>query len=211
MSGGESTPSGAIRSVEVERKFDADAETPLPDWTRLPGVAAVGAAERRDLDAHYLDTADLVLARSGYAVRHRTGGPDEGWHVKGPIGGAGRVELGWPIGGAGPTVVPDALRAELSHLTDAPLLPLARIENLRTAYDLLDASGALIAEFVDDQVRATDQRANVVRAWREWEIELGPAAPLDHDAFFRAVEAAVHAAGGRPASSASKLARALGR
>lgn len=210
MTGSESADSGRTRSVEVERKFDADAETPLPDWSGVPGVATIGAPERRDLDAHYLDTADLVLARAGYALRHRTGGPDEGWHVKGPVMDGGRVELGWPIGAEGPEVVPAALRSELSHLTDAPLLPLARIQNVRTAYDLLDGGGAVVAEFVDDQVRATDQRANVVRTWREWEIELGPAAPSNHDAFFRAVEAAVHAAGGRAAASASKLARALG-
>lgn len=44
-------------------------------------------------------------------------------------------------------------------------------------------------------------------------MELGPAAPADADgreAFFSAVEAAVRTAGGRDASSGSKLARALG-
>jgi hypothetical protein len=44
-------------------------------------------------------------------------------------------------------------------------------------------------------------------------MELGPATPADgpeREAFFAAVERAVLAAGGRPPSSGSKLARTLG-
>jgi hypothetical protein len=51
------------------------------------------------------------------------------------------------------------------------------------------------------------------RSWREWEFELGSAAPegaAERAAIFSAVEAAVQAAGGRDAASASKLARTLG-
>ena len=65
-------------SVEVELKFDVDEATPLPDWSALPGVAGVGEPEVRQLDAIYLDSDDLALAHAGYAVRRRTGGPDEG-------------------------------------------------------------------------------------------------------------------------------------
>ena len=75
-------------------KFDVEVDIAVPDWTRVPGIATVGAAERRALDAVYLDTADAELGRSGYALRRRTGGPDAGWHVKGPRVGAGREELG---------------------------------------------------------------------------------------------------------------------
>ncbi|MFP3786313.1 hypothetical protein, partial [Burkholderia sp. SIMBA_024] len=66
---------------------------------------------------------------------------------------------------------------------------------------------------VDDRVRATDLRGGVQREWREWEMELGPAAPADaagREVFFAAVERAVRAAGGRDSASGSKLARALG-
>jgi hypothetical protein len=63
---------------------------------------------------------------------------------------------------------------------------------------------------VDDRVSATDVRAGVDRTWREWEVELGPAAPADHDAVFAAVDDAVRAVGGREAAYASKLARTLG-
>ncbi len=71
------------RSVEIELKFDADDDTPLPDFTQLPGVASVGAPELRELDARYLDTAEYALASAGYALRRRSGGPDAGWHITG--------------------------------------------------------------------------------------------------------------------------------
>ena len=197
-------------SVEIELKFDVDIDTPLPDWSGLPGVITVGAPEPRDLDAVYLDTADLALALAGYAVRRRTGGPDEGWHIKGPRDAeGGRVELHWPLGAEG--TVPDAVAAALATVTAATdFAPIARIRNHRTAYALRDAGGGLVAEFVDDHVVATDERDGTRRAWREWEFELGPAAPAERTALFAAVEHAVHAAGGREAASASKLARALG-
>ncbi|MEV4738265.1 MULTISPECIES: CYTH domain-containing protein [unclassified Microbacterium] len=198
------------RVVEVERKYDVDADTPLPDWTGLPGVDEVSAGELRELDARYLDTGDAELSRAGVALRRRTGGPDEGWHIKGPREGDGRLEIGWPLGDA--DVVPSAVTETLARWTTGELLPLARIENSRTAFHLTGPDG-VIAEFVDDHVRATDLRADVVREWREWEFELGPAAPADaagREALFAAVERAVSAAGGREASSGSKLARALG-
>ncbi|PVE91613.1 CYTH domain-containing protein [Microbacterium sp. TPD7012] len=198
------------RTVEVERKYDVDIDTPLPRWSDIPGVDAVTAGEARALDARYFDTADGTLARSGVALRRRTGGPDEGWHVKGPRQGDGRLELGWPLGEG--DALPYDVAATVSTWTTAPLAPLARIENDRTAY-LLTGPDGVVAEFVDDRVRATDLRGGVQREWREWEMELGPAAPADEAgraAFFAAVERAVRAAGGRDSASGSKLARALG-
>lgn len=198
------------RSVEVERKYDVDVETPLPDWSAVPGVDAVSTGEVRALDARYFDTADGALARSGVALRRRSGGPDEGWHIKGPRQGDGRLELGWPLTDG--EELPEAVADTVSSWTTEPLTPLARIENDRTAY-LLTGDDGVVAEFVDDRVRATDLRRGTQREWREWEMELGPAAPADEagrEAFFAAVERAVHAAGGRDASSGSKLARALG-
>ena len=197
------------RSVEIELKFDVDDDTRLPDWSEVPGVAYVGSPEVRELDAEYLDTDEAALARAGFALRRRTGGPDEGWHIKGPRVGDGRIELHWPLGRAG--AVPDAARATLAEVTDAPLRPLAQIRNTRAAFALRDAAGGLVAEFVADHVVAVDVRTGIERRWREWELELGPAAPDDHAGFFAAAEAAVHAAGGRAAASDSTLARALGR
>ncbi|GAA1252762.1 hypothetical protein JOF42_002739 [Microbacterium phyllosphaerae] len=198
------------RVVEVERKYDVDGATPLPEWGGLPGVDAVSGGEMRELDARYLDTDDAELSRAGVALRRRTGGPDAGWHIKGPREGDGRLEIGWPLGDD--DSIPDAVIETLSRWTTGRLTPLARIENDRTAY-LLSGADGVIAEFVDDRVRATDLRQDVRREWREWEFELGPAAPADaagREALFAAVEAAIFAVGGREASSGSKLARALG-
>lgn len=201
----------ATRSVEVEVTFDVDADTVVPDWTTIDAVVSVTGPDVRPLDALYLDSADGELAGHGVAIRRRTGGPDEGWHLKGPLVDGARVELHWPL-----TVddeIPVAVREAAAEYTDAALVPLARIRNERLAYDLRDERGAVIAEMVDDHVVADDLRAGVQRTWREWEVELGPAAPADRaerDAFFAAVGERAHAVGARPASSASKLARTLG-
>jgi len=212
------TAGGAERSVEIERKYDADDAVSLPDWTALPGVVRVGEPEPRALDARYLDTADGALGRAATALRRRTGGPDEGWHIKSATAG-GKHESRWPldVGAADESpVVPDAVRQELAGVlgTSATALSvIARIRNDRTAYALADSAGGLIAEFVDDRVTATDVRRGATTSWREWELELGPAAPTDaagRDALFAAADALVLAAGGRVSASASKLGRALG-
>lgn len=198
------------RSIEIERKFDVAPGAPVPDWTAVAAVASVSEGEERHLDALYLDTADLALARRGVALRRRTGGPDEGWHIKGPLTDGGRVEMQWPLSADD---VPREARDELAAWIDAEseLLPLARIVNDRTAYDLRAADGSVLAEFVADAVTAEDVRQGARRAWSEWEVELGPAAPPDPEAFFAEVERVALAAGATAPSSASKLARALGR
>ncbi|MFF7681229.1 CYTH domain-containing protein [Microbacterium sp. NPDC007973] len=210
-------PNGSS-NVEVETKYDVDDDTPLPDWSTLPGVATVGDPEPRDLDARYLDTPAADLARAGVAMRRRLGGPDAGWHVKGPAEGAGRTETQWPLEADDvdpevDPVVPPAVQDAVSAIARPPFAALARLRNHRTAYALRDAEGNEVAEFVDDRVRARDERRGVESSWREWEVELGAAGPTDDEgraAFFAAVDAAVFAAGGRRAASGSKLARALG-
>ncbi|MEV8357840.1 CYTH domain-containing protein [Microbacterium sp. NPDC076895] len=205
------------QSLEVEITFDVDADIDVPDWTQVPLVVSVAEPEVRELDAVYYDTADYILGRAGYALRRREGGPDAGWHLKGPRQGSGRMETGWPldIGSDAASVpgVPPEIAAHIADLTTHELVVIARIRNTRTAYALLDADGGVLAEMVDDRVRTRDERRGIEQAWREWEIELGPAAPDDSDAltsFFDAVTVAAYAAGAREASSDSKLARALG-
>ncbi|MFJ6679687.1 CYTH domain-containing protein [Microbacterium sp. NPDC091382] len=201
-------------SLEIERTYDVDAGTPLPDWAQLPGVDVVGAPEPRELDAHYLDTADGSLGRARVALRRRSGGPDEGWHIK-RVTPEGKAESRWPLDDGDPEniVVPPSVEKALAEIAEPPFAPLARIRNSRTAYALLDAAGGLLAEFVDDRVTATDVRRGVDTTWREWELELGPAAPTDaaaRDALFEAADDLVRAAGGEVSTSGSKLERALG-
>ncbi|WP_179492812.1 CYTH domain-containing protein [Microbacterium immunditiarum] len=193
-------------------KFDVADDTPLPDLSSLPGAAAVSAPEPRELDSRYFDSDEYALGRAGYAVRRRTGGPDEGWHVKGPRDAEGaRVELHWPLGAEGE--IPDAVTAAVAHVSVSRLTFIARILNNRTASYLLDDAGGVVAEFVDDRVTATDVRRGTSASWREWEFELGPAAPTDATGRSRLLSAAteaVAAVGGRIAASDSKLGRTLG-
>ncbi|MDZ8202672.1 CYTH domain-containing protein [Microbacterium sp. SSW1-59] len=198
------------RTLEVEVKFDVEADVAVPDWSIVSAVASVTAGERRELDAVYFDTEEAELGRAGYALRRRTGGHDAGWHVKGPRLGAGREELGWPLGDGPVDDPPEAVRAAVAHIAEGALAPLARIRNERVAYEMLDPAGEVIAEFVDDHVSTKDERGGVERRWREWEVELGPAAPADHEALFEEITRIAHAAGATEATSESKLARALG-
>lgn len=205
------TASEPSRSVEVELKLDVDVDTPLPVLNGLPGVAVVADPDVRTLDARYYDTAQFALAHRGYALRRRTGGPDAGWHLKGPLVGGGRTEARWPLGDSGD--VPADVVAELARVVDASLsalVPIARIRNERVAMQLLDAAGGVLAEFADDHVIAEDLRTGQERRWREWEFELGSAHPQDPAALFTAFVDAAYAVGARPAASGSKLARALG-
>lgn len=214
-------PTGSIvptRSIEVERTYDVSEDTGLPDLASLPGVASVGSPQVRPLDAVYFDTAQLTLARRAVALRRRTGGPDEGWHVKSSAP-EGRHEWGWPldddVSSAPLADVPPGVRAAVVEWCgDDDLAPIARVQNERHAILLQDASGAVVAEFVDDHVQATDLRTGIATTWREWEVELGPAAPAGEAwraEFFAAVDSAIAAVGGVPAASESKLQRALGR
>ncbi len=193
--------------------------TRIPDLAALPGVARVAPTELRSLDAIYFDTADFALARRAVALRRRTGGPDEGWHVKSSAP-EGRHEWGWPLDDSLSSdplamAVPDEVCAAVADWCgDTELRPIARVRNERHAILLHDASGAVVAEYVDDHVEATDLQTGNVARWREWEVELGPAAPADDRGraeFFGAVDAVVAAVGGVPAASGSKLERALGR
>jgi len=214
------TADGAERSIEIERKYDADDAVALPEWTRLPGVETIDPAEPRSLDAQYLDTGDGALGRAAMALRRRSGGPDEGWHIKRATP-EGKHEARWPLEAATsdgvvvPAAVAAALAADpaLSGIDTGAVSVIARIRNERTAYALRDSEGRLVAEFVDDRVVAIDLRRGVETSWREWELELGPAAPADpaeQRALFAAADALVAAAGGSVSPSSSKLARALG-
>ena len=77
------------RTLEVERKFTAPAGF-APDFTGLVEVLATAVHE---LDATYHDTLACDLADAGWSLRRRTGGHDDGWHLKRPATGEGRVEV----------------------------------------------------------------------------------------------------------------------
>ena len=62
----------------------------------------MGQQETFDLESVYFDTAlGLDLHRRGMSLRRRTGGPDDGWHLKLPREGDRRTELQIPLGRGG--------------------------------------------------------------------------------------------------------------
>ncbi|MEV0599792.1 CYTH and CHAD domain-containing protein [Streptomyces sp. NPDC050315] len=193
---------------EIERKYEANgAGLPpegLPDLTGVDRVASVADRGTATLDATYYDTADRRLARDGITLRRRTGGDDAGWHLKLPVAAHVRDEIRAPLS----DTVPRALRGLLrSRVRDAELIPLVRIATRRETRQLLAADGTVLAEIAADQVRA-DRPSGPGRTaeWAEIEVELtagGDTALLD------AVEDRLLRAGLRPASTASKAARAL--
>lgn len=192
-------------TLEVERKYEIDAGTPLPLLTGLPGVAAVDQPRVDELVATYFDTIDLRLRAAGVTLRHRTGGADSGWHLKLPLG-ADREELQVP--GEDPTApVPEPLHALVRAVArGAALVPVARLLTTRTVHALRDADGRQLLEVVDDRVegRVLDADVPPLR-WREWEAEVkqGPRSLLDD------VEGRLLAAGAARSGSGSKVGRVL--
>ena len=83
---------GPARSFEVEVKFDVDDDTPLPDLSRPARRRVASARRSRATSTPATSTPPTSRSRrAGYALRRRTGGPDAGWHIKGPRIDGGRA------------------------------------------------------------------------------------------------------------------------
>ena len=217
---GDATPT---RHLEIETKLEITGNAALPSFTgrrSLTAVGLVGAAEPvvHELDAVYFDTAEHDLLRSKLTLRHRTGGDDAGWHLKLPAIAGARTEIGLPLDHADGDPLTATVPAALADLVlgaarGRPLQPVARIRNRRTVRRLLGADGTALVEVADDQVTATrlvpadgpSFTESEPTRWRELEVEIlaGDRAQL------AAVVSTLQNAGATPASSASKLGRAL--
>lgn len=216
------------RNLEIETKLEIDPEAALPEFSGRRSLSAVGLVSAAEpvvfeLDAVYFDTADLDLLHAKLTLRRRTGGEDAGWHLKLPAIDGARTEVGLPLEPGDPEPLTASVPAALADLVAGagrgkPLRPVARIRNRRTVRRLQDASGAAMVEVADDAVRAVrlgpggdaDSSAGGVlesfpSSWRELEVEV-LAGNRDQLA---AVVALLLRAGAHPASSASKLGRAL--
>ncbi|KRF07576.1 hypothetical protein ASG88_01720 [Nocardioides sp. Soil777] len=186
---------------EVERKYDVDPDAVVPD---LPG--AVEPVEH-DLVATYYDTPDLRLQAAGITLRRRTGGVDEGWHLKLPGKDDARVEVHAPIGSD--VVPPPLLERVRGHLRDVEAVPVARLSTRRSVRRIVE-DGVVVAELCDDRVRAealpvVAGEGLTTDAWREWELELVEGGR----AVFGALDPVLRSAGASPATRASKVARIL--
>ena len=194
--------------LEVERKYDVDWSTPLPSLTTLPGVSAVDEPVGHDLVAEYVDTDSLALAKAKITMRRRTGGADDGWHLKLPSDGE-RLELHRPPGTSVRRVPVQLERLVRVHTRGAKLTPVATLRTRREVHLLRDEQGRALAEVCDDRVTAQGVDGGPERTWREWEVEL-VGENDDGTDLLEIVGKALLDAGAQPAKGPSKLARALG-
>ncbi|HEV7979257.1 CYTH and CHAD domain-containing protein [Amycolatopsis sp.] len=195
-------------SIEWERKFEVTADSPIPRLTEVGPVAEQSEPTESQLDATYFDTRDFRLARAGITLRRRTGGHDEGWHLKLPVAPEQREEIHVPLG-ENRTKVPSKLaRLVTAWSLGEKLVPIAHIATVRFSSDLLDAEGKVLATLADDRVTA-EAGGDTARldAWRELEIELVNGSD---PRLLDGAESALRKLGARPAKSSSKLARVLG-
>lgn len=195
--------------VEIETKYDLADGVELPDLVGVAGVDSVVLRDRQVLTATYLDTADHALVSAGATLRRRSGGSDDGWHLKLPLADGERLEVrrGLGRGSTPPVALVSLVRAIVRA---SPVDVVATVTTRRTVHHLLAADGQVMAEMADDTVtaeRAAEDGDPVEPLqWRELEIELvdGARSVLDE------LDAAVRAGGIAPAPAASKVGRLLG-
>jgi CHAD domain-containing protein len=217
---------------EVETKYDVDETFELPPVAHLlaglDSVASVedGGADTMVLEATYFDTADRRLFHAGLTLRRRTGGADDGWHLKVPVAEGTRREVRAALGRS-PRTVPARLRRMVWMYTrDLPLEPVLQVTTRRSEHHLV-ADGQALADIADDRVTARPlgalagshgvERVDGVDgaerdlpadlAWREVEVEL-----VHGDrTLLKGVGQQLRELGAQPSASQSKLARGLGR
>lgn len=201
--------------LEIEAKFAVAESIQLPELTRLSGVDHIAETRKHALSAIYYDTEDLRLTHAKITLRRRTGGNDDGWHLKIP-GAQGRTEihaeLGDPVDGRY-EVPAELLREVRSVVRNHALEPIAQVDNNRTELVLADAQGKAVAEFCDDHVTAFSfLPGGGQQSWREWEVELAGDLPgtKDGSRFIREATSLLIGAGARVSASPSKLKTALG-
>lgn len=196
---------GLERYRERERTFDVGADWVVPDLSTLVVDGGRVTAATHELQATYFDTESSTLRHLGISLRHRRGGPDEGWHLKVPAGDA-RTEV---HSAAAAGAIPAALSRRVAGVVAGQRLsPVATIRTTRRSSQVLDGSGLVVVEVADDQVagtRAADGATTV--EWREVEVELGPAGDEDD---LGAVGRLFDAAGARPAAVQRKIEHILG-
>lgn len=201
------------QSLEIERKFEVAPDTLLPNLLEVDSIVNCEEGCEFHLRAEYFDTPDLTLARSGRALRHRTGGHDSGWHVKHRTTD-GVQETQWSSHEAQTQGIPAAVLAFVSEFCDASLLDvIATISTVRRTTLLFKVNTEHpLAEVADDEVTATNVLSGTTQHWREWEVELLQPSRVDEgERFLDEIQRALESAGAVLSQHSSKLQRALGR
>ena len=193
---------------EVERKVRVDDAFDISPVLDHLGDYRARRGPAFPMHADYYDTDELTLFRWRMTLRRREGGLDQGWHLKIPVAG----------GAAGDR---DEVRLELSEhvparlgdivsplIGEKPLKAQVIVETLRTPASIVDSTGRMLAEVVDDRV--TVRLPGMPDShFREIEVE---AADADDPASLACMQHVVDqflAAGGSLGTS-SKAASALG-
>ncbi len=201
---------------EVEAKFRVHPPFVLPPLdAETLGVASVAGPTHEEQRAVYYDTADLRLAREGVTLRRRTGGSDEGWHLKLPAspdgaralpdsGAVAREELQLPLtaGDEVPARFTELVTVWVRHL---PVVPVATLVSDRSRYILCDPAGEPLALLTDDMVQVVSGD-HVAGRFREIEVE-------DHGGgpdVLATVTGLLHDAGAVGGEFVPKVVRALG-
>jgi len=193
---------------EVERKVRVDDAFDISPVLDQLGDYRARRGPAFSMHADYYDTDELTLFRWRMTLRRREGGLDQGWHLKIPVAG----------GSAGDR---DEVRLELSEhvparlgdivsplIGEKPLKAQVIVETLRTPASIVDSTGRMLAEVVDDRVTVR-LAGEPDTHFREIEVE---AADADDPASLACMQHVVDqflAAGGALGSS-SKAASALG-
>jgi CHAD domain-containing protein len=195
-------------SVEREIKLGAWPGFSMPDLTDVAPGVRVEAEPALDLDATYVDTADLQLVRNGVSLRRRTGEGPPRWTLKLPAGrvGSALARREFDVEDAG-HVVPASLAALVTGwVRRAPLVPVIVIRSHRERLRLVDADGQQLVEIDDDEVSVIDD-GHVAARFREVEVELAEHGSAD---LMHLVSDALVAAGAGAPDPTSKVVRALG-
>ena len=202
---------GSSRYVELERKFDVSDDTTSPSFAGQSVVVRTDQLPDQPLEAVYFDTADYDLATHWVTLRRRSGGSDDGWHLKLPSATEARTEVRAPLG---PDLPEDLRDTVLAIVRDRPLLPVARISTTRAVTMLYGSEGSAVAEFCDDRVTAcrldSEGGPEAQEQWREWELELLDAGGEDAAGLLDLLTNHLLEAGAAPAGHGSKLAKVLG-
>ncbi|BBU22314.1 CYTH and CHAD domain-containing protein [Mycobacterium xenopi] len=202
------------RHMEMERKFDVVDSTVPPSFDGIAAVTRVEKLPAQTLEAVYFDTPGHDLAFKGVTLRRRTGGTDDGWHLKLPAGPDCRTEVRAPLAARdGDDEVPEELVDVVRAIVrDRPLAPVARITTVRQVRVMYGADDAVLAEFCDDQVTAWSEGSGggepTEQRWREWELELRNTDTAGVELLER-LSNRLFDAGAVPARHGSKLARVL--
>lgn len=204
--------SGVTEHRETEFKFRVPADVTVDIEEILHAADARFTREPvRSMSATYYDTSNLNLLRWGITLRHRTGGGDDGWHMKIPSHGTGdspaRDEIRVDTSAASIPVELASIAAPLIRRQE--IVAMAEVRTERAPFLVVGQSGDGLIEVVDDHVQVGTPGLEPSAAFHEIEVELLEDLPESRE-LAHAIGTALLTAGTEP-NSVSKAAQALGR